>query len=344
MRRRGRLRAGLITGATLAGFAGIAVSSRLLPPLSIAPGGPAPASTPASDDGATVVGERRRGERVLDLAVRSPVLPATARVRLLLPPGWRRGSARTWPVLWLLHGMRGDHASWTEHTDVGLLTADLDVLVVMPDGGGCGLYTDWWNQGTGGPPRWETFHLTELRQILERGYGAGTSRAVAGVGQGGLGALAYAARHRGLFRAAASFSGPLHTLHNDPGGLDVSDLVDLSVAVGARGAAWTDVWGDPREQRVVWRQHNPYDLADRLAGVRLHVASGDGTPGPFDPRPLPGPDVLEGLSRTLSGEFAGKLKKLGIPVSTHFYRGTHSWPYWQREIRAALPVLLAEIT
>ncbi|WP_051468287.1 alpha/beta hydrolase [Actinomadura oligospora] len=345
MRRRGWLGAGLVTGAALAG---LAVTSRSLLPLtstlSIAPGGPAPASAPAADDGATVVGERRRGERVLDLAVRSPVLPDVARVRLLLPPGWRRGSARAWPVLWLLHGMRGDHGSWTDHTDVEQLTADLDVLVVMPDGGACGLHTDWWNGGAGGPPSWETFHLTELRQILERGYGAGTARAVAGAGHGGLGALAYAARHRGLFRAAASFSGPLHTLHNDPGGLDVSDLVELAVTIGSRGADWTDVWGDPVEQRIVWRQHNPYDLADRLAGVRLHVASGDGAPGPFDPLPAPGPDVLEGLSRLLSGEFAGKLKKLGIPVSTHFYRGTQGWAYWQRELRAALPLLVAEIT
>ncbi|MCP2336373.1 alpha/beta hydrolase [Actinomadura rupiterrae] len=320
------------------------MTSGFLLPLSIAPGGPAPAPSAASDDGATVVGERMRGERVLDLAVRSPVLPDVAHVRLLLPPGWRRGSARTWPVLWLLHGMRGDHTSWSEHSDVELLTADLDVLVVMPDGGGCGLYTDWWNQGAGGPPSWETFHLTELRQILERGYGAGTSRAVAGVGAGGLGALGYAARHRGLFRAAASFSAPLHILHDDPDGLDVSDLVQLAVAIGSRGADWTDVWGDPREQRIVWRQHNPYDLADRLSGVRLHVASGDGSPGPFDPRPSRAPDVLERLSRTLSGEFTGKLKKLGVPVSTHFYRGTHSWAYWQRELRAALPLLLAEIT
>ncbi|MEV4259791.1 hypothetical protein AB0J52_42085, partial [Spirillospora sp. NPDC049652] len=40
MRRHGRLRAGLITGAALAGIAGLAVTSRLLSPLSIAPGGP----------------------------------------------------------------------------------------------------------------------------------------------------------------------------------------------------------------------------------------------------------------------------------------------------------------
>ncbi|TDC67597.1 esterase family protein [Actinomadura sp. GC306] len=312
----------------------------------IAAGGAA-RSSPRADDGARVVGERRPRRRVLDLAIRSPVLAGTGHARLLLPPAWARDAARRWPVLWLLHGAgphQAGHTAWTDHTDIEELTEDADVLVVMPDAGPCGSYTDWWNRGDGGAPKWETFHLRELRQILERGYRAGPDRAVAGNAMGGLGALAYAARHRGLFRAAASFSGPVHTLHHDPCGLDVADLVELGVAVGAPAHDWRDVWGDPVQQRVVWRQHNPYDLADRLAGVRVHLSAGDGTPGPFDPRPGTGPDVLEALARTVSLELAGKLRKLGFPVSTHFYRGTHTWPYWRRELRAALPALLAEIT
>ena len=125
--------------------------------------------------------------------------------------------------------------------------------------------------------------------------------------------------------------------------LDVADLVELTVAIGEPARDWTDVWGDPDEQRVVWRQHNPFDLADRLAGVHLHVSAGDGRPGPYDPRPGTGHDVVEALTGTVTREFAGKLKKLGIPISTHFYRGTHTWPYWRRELRTALPALLAAI-
>ncbi|MEU9840793.1 hypothetical protein AB0C69_16385, partial [Actinomadura sp. NPDC048032] len=39
--------------------------------------------------------------------------------------------------------------------------------------GPCGSYTDWWNRGGGGAPKWETFHLAELRQILPRDEGDG---------------------------------------------------------------------------------------------------------------------------------------------------------------------------
>ena len=338
-------RQGLFGMGLLAGVAGLLAS--------IAPDGPAPSAVPGSGGDATVVGERSPGPRLLDLAVRSPALGRVAHVRLLLPAGWSRtavAAGRTWPALWLLHGLgRGaDHTSWTANTALERMAGGHGVIVVMPEGGRYGHYSDWWNRGLGGPPRWETFHLVELRTLLERRYGAGTERAIAGAGMGGTGALAYTARHRGLFRAAASFSGPLDILHRDDRGLDVRDLVELCVAVGGgRAADWTDLWGDPREQRTVWRNHNPHDLAERLTGVRLYISSGDGLPGPYDPRPWPGPgrrDVLEALAHRVGLEFSERLSRLGIPASTHFYQGTHRWPYWDRELHAALPVLLADLT
>jgi S-formylglutathione hydrolase FrmB len=134
---------------------------------------PAAAGSPAADNGARVVAENYVGLRTLDLTIDSPALASTGMVRLLLPPRWSPGSQRTWPVLYLLHGAGDDYTSWTRSTDVAALTEGTDVLVVMPTAGRAGFYSDWWNHGPGGPPRWETFHLVELRQILERGYRAG---------------------------------------------------------------------------------------------------------------------------------------------------------------------------
>ncbi|MFY1670334.1 alpha/beta hydrolase-fold protein [Plantactinospora sp. WMMB334] len=73
----------------------------------------------------------------------------------------------------------------------------------------------WWNGGRYGPPAWGTFHLDEVRPILERGYGAGPRRAVAGASMGGYGALGYATPRPGIFRAVASYSGSVHLLHPD---------------------------------------------------------------------------------------------------------------------------------
>jgi S-formylglutathione hydrolase FrmB len=39
--------------------------------------------------------------------------------------------------------------------------------------------------------------------------------------------------------------------------------------------------------------------------------------------------------------FAGRLRRLGIEATTDFYGpGTHRWPYWERELRRSLPLLL----
>ena len=108
-------------------------------------------------------------------------------------------------MLYLLHGCCDTYDSWTRSTDVEQLAQLRDVLVVMPEGGDVGFYSNWLDG-----PAWQDFHLRELPRILELGYGAGTRRAIAGLSMGGLGAMDYAARRPRAFRAAASFSGVLY--------------------------------------------------------------------------------------------------------------------------------------
>ena len=165
-------------------------------------------------DRAYVVAEQQVGPYLVDLTIRSPALGRTAKVRLLTPNGWeqrRRGDR--WPVFYLLHGCCDTYDSWTRETDVEQLRRLRNVLVVMPEAGPVGFYSNWWNHGAGGPPAWETFHLRELRRLLERDYGAGHRRVTAGLSMGGFGALSYAARNPGMFRAVASYSGVVHPLY-----------------------------------------------------------------------------------------------------------------------------------
>ncbi|MFG2007161.1 alpha/beta hydrolase [Spirillospora sp. NPDC048911] len=284
---------------------------------------------------ATVVNETMVASRTLDLTVESPAMGGREKVRLLLPPGWSRTASRTWPTLWLMHGGVDDYTSWTRDTDVEELTAASDVLVVMPNGGRCGNYSDWWNLGQGGPPRWETFHMTEVRQILERDYRAGTARVIAGNSMGGLGTMLYAARFRGMFRAAVAFSGYLHTLYGHRPG---DDSAGWGTSFACPGTDWRRVWGDPDDQAAIWHAHNPYDLADRLRGVRLRVACGNGQRGSLGGSILT--DPIEAAAFDHAQAFTARLRNLGIPVTTHFYDGQHDWPYWQRELHLAYPSLM----
>jgi hypothetical protein len=72
-------------------------------------------------------------------------------VRLLTPNDWeQRHRGDHWPVLYLLHGCCDIYDSWTRETDVEQLRRLRKVLVVMPEAGPFGWYSDWWNHGAGG--------------------------------------------------------------------------------------------------------------------------------------------------------------------------------------------------
>jgi diacylglycerol O-acyltransferase / trehalose O-mycolyltransferase len=280
--------------------------------------------SPRAAGGARVLAQRQVAPRTVDLTIRSPALGTTARVRLLTPDGWAsRTPGRRWPVLYLLHGCCDTYDSWTRSTDVEELPNLRHVLVVMPEAGAVGFYSNW-RDG----PGWEAFHVDELRALLERRYGAGDRRAIAGLSMGGLGAMDYAARHPGLFRAAASYSGTLHPLE------------DPRWTLGLLSAHTSDpraVWGDPSAQRSTWAAHDPTELASRLRGTRLYVASGNGERGGRR-------DPIEATVYRESRAFVARLHQLHIPVRTDFYGpGVHDWPYWQRDLRRSLSLLLAAI-
>jgi len=293
-------------------------------------------ATTAPATGAAVVKRTQVAPRTVDLTIRSPALGASAQVRLLTPQGWTAGrTGRTWPVLYLLHGCCDTYDSWERETDLARIPALRDVLVVMPSGGQVGFYSDWLNHGRRGPPAWETFHLVELRRILERDYAAGTRRAVAGLSMGGLGAMAYAARHPGMFAAAASYSGLLSPLRDD------GVLQRLFAEHTPDPQA---IWGDPTANRAQWAAHDPTELAARLRGTRLFVSSGDGKPGPIDRERRTSRDPAETTVFGESRAFVARLHQLHIPVRADFYGpGVHDWPYWQRELHRSLPLLLGAI-
>jgi S-formylglutathione hydrolase FrmB len=303
------------------------IASPSLSPSTAAPS-PSPLTTiglPA-DDGARVVGVEQIDDRTRDLTIESPAV-GTVKVRLLLPAAFEAQAEARWPVLYLLQGCCDTYDSWTRDTDVEELTAATDLLVVMPAAtragdDGFGWYTDWYNGGAGGPPAWETFHLTELRQLLERNWQAGDDRVIAGLSMGGYGAMTYAARHPDMFKAAASFSGVLHTL-------------DPKLSADVR------VWGSKTQQADIWAAHDPVSLAPALEGLPLYVAYGNGELGPLDQEEDPEAAGSEAWLLGLNEAFVARLEELAIPATVNAYgAGTHTWPYWERGLHEAMPMLL----
>jgi S-formylglutathione hydrolase FrmB len=267
-----------------------------------------------ADDGARIVAVTAVDARTRDLAIDSPAVGGIVEVRLLLPTRFTAQPSSHWPVLELLHDSGGSHLDWTANTDVETLTTPMNLLIVMPDAGSVGFYSDWWNGGRGGPPRWETFHMVELLQLLERDWHASNKRAIAGVGMGGYGAMEYAARRPGTFLAAASYSGTL-----DP----VGGQADLAVPPA--------LWGDPAAQADVWNAHDPTSNAEALKGTALYVAYGNGRPA------YPGQELW---TAAMNQRFVQRLAQVQIPATVDAYGpDTYGWPYWQRDLHRSLRLL-----
>jgi S-formylglutathione hydrolase FrmB len=317
--------------------AAVAALAVVTVPSGPAEAGPAPRARAAAtaDDGAKVVEEVRVDARTLDIRINTPAIGTDQWVRLLLPAGWDEQPSRTWPAAYLLHGSGeiADYKSWTTYTDVEQWAANKDVLFVLPSDGAAGMYSAWWNWGGPAKPDWETFHTAEVLQIVERGYGAATRRVVAGLSIGGYGAMAYAFRHQGMFKAAASYSGVLNTTM-----YAIPNFIQMIVM--REGLNFYALWGNEYMQRNIWIAHNPFDNAEKLRGVGLYVSSGNGQAGPLDV--AAGVDIIEPLAILSSKSFTDRLTQLKIPVTTNYYgNGTHTWPYWQRELKASWPVLAA---
>jgi diacylglycerol O-acyltransferase / trehalose O-mycolyltransferase / mycolyltransferase Ag85 len=276
--------------------------------------------------------------RCLDVIVPVPssLKVPDSTVRILIPAGYDESSER-YPVLYLLHGGGDTYATWTENTDVQSFSADFPIIIVMPDGGhdaNAGFYSDWLDDSR----QWETFHTRVLRRFVDRSFRTLASRghrAVMGLSMGGFGAMSYAARHRDLFAAAASFSGSVDTFYPTPAG----NILFASGIVG-RG-----VWGDPVTYEANWRRHNPTDLARDLRGIALFVATGDGTKGgPAGDVDNPGAYAIEEIVAAMNDSFAAALDRARVPYEKDFYPGGyHGWPYWERELHWSLPQIMALI-
>lgn len=262
--------------------------------------------------------------RLEQLAFKTPAVAGTTDVRILLPTGYRAHRRRRYPVLYLLHGALDNYSAWTDKGEAEAVTAGFPLIVVMPDSGPSGGYTNWLHNGAGGPPEWETYHIDQLLPWVDahlRTQATRSERAIAGLSMGGFGAMSYAARHPDLFAAAASFSGAVDT--NNP--LDIAVTPD-------------SVFGPRLTQEVHWRAHNPWDLAENLRGVNLTIRTGNGLPG----GPYGGGDPVEVAVHQMSVSFHDRLAQLGIPSRFDDYGpGGHDWPYWERDLRQTLPTLMS---
>jgi len=251
------------------------------------------------------------------------------KVNVLLPSGYHDGSER-YPVLWLLHG--ADHGADAWLDGVQTLASDLPAIIVMPDGGLIGMYTDWWNGGSREGAAWATFHLDTVRSEVESRFRIRDGRqwhAIAGVSMGGQGALRYAALLPGYFGSVATFSAAMPDMQ--------SGFAEVQVAALGRGAVtYDDIFGPPGDEYATG--NNPAALVSNLSHTRVFMTSGDGTNCPQDPVNPDSIDNDELIETVIKGEqasFVESARAAGVDVTAATTCGVHTFGVWDRAFAAA---------
>ena len=237
------------------------------------------------------------------------VLDKVTSVMVILPDSRHAGP---FPVLYLLHGIRGNHASWVRNSSVERYVADLPLIVVMPDGGRS-FYTDAVENPRGA---YETYIVRDLIGSVDRVFRTvpgRAGRAIGGFSMGGYGALKLALKHPDLFRAAASHAG----------------AVDF-----ASGAPWRDdavrrefapIFG----QRVRGGPEDLFGIATRaeratLPALRIDCGVDDGLIEP-------------------NRQFHQHLDTLGVPHEYAEHPGAHDWAYCDLHVQETIAFVAREL-
>ncbi|EOI06369.1 tributyrin esterase [Enterococcus moraviensis ATCC BAA-383] len=220
-----------------------------------------------------------------------------------------KGNSNDVPVMYLLHGMGGNHSVWERRTSIERYVSDLGIAVIMPSTD-LGWYTD-----TRYDMNYWTFIAEELPMICHELFPQLTTRRektfAVGLSMGGYGALKLGLSKPEKFGAVASLSGAVN----------LADRMEDLLSVKSKNY-WEGIFG-PLEQ-VQGSINDPMFLLDQL------VKSGKNAPNIFlccgeaDP-------LLYGNKK-----MAAALQENYVEHTFETGPGQHDWVFWDEWIQRVL--------
>ena len=249
---------------------------------------------------------------VFEREMKSEILGCRKNYCIYLPAGYGDGD-RSFPVLYLLHGLTDNHTAWRDKGNVQAIATGLfadgkaqEMIIVMPDAGTT--YDGYFNCGEW---RYEDFFFQEFIPYIENTYRVVPDkqhRAIAGLSMGAGGTTWYAINHSEMFSSAYAMSALMGLVDDswithDP---DARRRVFMESAVANNNI--TAVENATQEQRA------------RIASVRWFIDVGDD-------------DFLFDNNM----EFIKAMRQKRIPYQLRVRDGAHVWQYWQQALEMALP-------
>jgi S-formylglutathione hydrolase FrmB len=229
-------------------------------------------------------------------------------VNVLLPDDYFSTTWRRYPVMYLLHGGAQDFRKFDLEDDIRGLTAGRRLIVVMPDGGTAGWYSNP-VRSYSGARNYESFHLGQVVPWIDanfRTFAEYDGRAVSGFSMGGFGALKYTAKYYGHFASVSAHSGPA-SLRRDNGAVVHWANTSSMFAELAGGS----MYGAPLWDQGRVTADNPVERLESYRNKRIFLVTGLDN------------DVNENFVRAGQREFRGLLGARGIPHEWYELPGAH---------------------
>ena len=303
-----------------------------------------PGLSPAA--GITVTAERWVSPRTLEADISTPLVAPIAvngphRVRITFPNDYFQNLSARYPVLYLLHGgAGGNSAQWTTGGGAAEQISDgRPIIIVMPDGGKVGWFTNWVDPSQGAQ-KWADFYLTQVIPWIDanlRTVASKNGRAIAGLSMGGYGAVRLAQDRPDLFASVGSFSGAVNL--GDFGTRTVVEEQTIQNGFTPLGPFGSPFW--PND--TVWNAEDPMNRPAALAGLQILLYAGAGTSDV---------DILERTMGQSADHFSKALDAAGVAHSWWMYGrpgptcpfgcdGGHNFSCWNFALNDALPQMLA---
>lgn len=249
--------------------------------------------------------------RVVTFNLESKLVQKVLPYRVVLPIDYGTPAAKTfrYPVLYLLHGLTGNYANWTERSKLIEHAAKHRVLIVTPDGSN-GWYTDSAQEPA---EKYESYILEELIPDVQRRFRTIESRegrAIAGLSMGGYGALKFGIKHPQLFVFAGSMSGAL-----EPTSWSLADMGGNERFYETLRRTFGDLDSKTRKENdlVKLLKEMPDEQIKKLPFLYLDCGTED--------------RLLVSNRR-----FADLLLERKIPHEFRLLPGGHSWTYWDQQV------------
>ena len=243
-----------------------------------------------------------------------PAYSRTIKYVVLVPADSKRETR--YPVLYLLHGLYGNHTDWTTRTKLAEYSRSLPLIIVMPDAENS-WYTNSWNDSSA---RFEDFIVRDLPGDVAGKYNADTTRqAIAGLSMGGYGALKLALKHPSKYFFAAGLSSAISV----PRDIDAR-MRQYSNGVMIESLRKTFA-GSPDSFLVA---NDVLALASRAKGTLPYFYLVHGIQDSYAP--------YLSAHRTLVETF----QRRHIVYEYHEVPGEHNWVFWGKEIQPVLRRLM----